>query len=526
MTTISPGEPASILEVGLPTPLPLPQVESNRAVLYLRLSEDELARGASATPEVLAAELDRQRKPARRLAKKRGLEIVGEYVDLDRSAYQDRERPEFERLLRDAPAGAFDYVIPWASDRLYRRMRDLSRITDELARHVRIVPVEEGEIDLTTAAGIFQAQVLGALGEFESRRKGERVRERCAQRAVDERRSSTSKRPVGWTWAEPCPRGSQCEHRRRCTDEDRRPRHASRGGLVPDPLEAPILARSYELIAEGRSLNSVHRELWATMGIITRPQVLRRTLLAHRHAGIVSLNGKAVAEAADGQRIVSVELWQKVREILQDPARKPPRGRPRQTFLSGILRCGAEGCGAPMNAKRHYRGGREFLSYICGPDGHTERRRAPVDAYVLRTVRALLVRDAEELRLRAVPDAGPAHARAAAQVAELQNRLDAYAELGRTGAMEPVDVAATTRLIRADLERAREQAAVSGGKPATARLLRSADVGAAWDAMLGPVPDRERVRLVLGELVESIRVEPGRQGDEGVEIAWCSWANA
>jgi site-specific DNA recombinase len=519
-TLVNPGQPALSVDAVLPTitPVAIPEVASNRAVLYLRLSEDELARGTDVTDAVLAAELNKQRTPALKLCKDRGLEVVGEYVDLDKSAYQKKPRPAFEDLLRDAPAGAFDYVVPMASDRLYRKMSDLTRITDELARHVRILPVLEGEVELTTAAGIMQAQVLGALGEFESRRKAERVAAKAASRAKDEGRGVTANRPVGWTWADPCPRGDECEHRRRCKDTDRRPRFGSRAGLVPDPVEAPLLVESYQRIADGAAVRAVHRDLWSDL--VSRPIALRRALLAPRHAGLVRHQGETVGEATDGVRIVDVELWQTVRAILEDPARHTGAGRPAQTYLTGIVKCWR--CDGPMNAQtKHGRDGKRTGVYMCGYNRHTSRTRDELDRGVLVAVRKLLVRDADDLRANALPSAGPAQTKAAAEVAALRARIASVNELSAKGALEAEDAAAQLGIIRADLVRATERAAVSAGKPATAKLLTSEDVGAAWDAIAGDV---DAVRPVLLELIDRIDVEAGKRGLLGVEIRWCDWA--
>lgn len=507
-------------------PIPLPEVHSQRGVLYLRLSEDELARGEDPDPEAIRRALDRQRKPALRLAKKRGIEIVGEYVDIDKSAYDlDKIRPDFERLLRDAPFDAFDFVLIWGSDRLYRRMRDLTRITDELARHVRILATQEQEIDLETAAGILNAQILGAIGEFEQRRKGERLKARAEQRAKDEGRMISAIRPIGWQWAQPCPAGDACEHRRPCKEAGRRPRFGSRSGLIPHPIEAPILARCYREIADGKSLRSL-MPLWAELPVVTRPPTLRLAMLSPRHAGLVSLGGhkNVVAEAADGQRIVPVDLWQEVRAKLEDPTRTKRPGRPAKTYLSGILRCGV--CEGPMNATNLSGKGRKgqlykYPAYVCGRSRCMTRQRPPIDEAVLDLVGEWISRDAEELLSRAAPTAGPAQAAAAQEVRELHERLATYNELAAKGQIPPEDHAATTTIIRADLIAAQERAVVAVGKPATARLLRSADPRAAFEEIRGDV---EAIRPVLLELFEGIIHSKEIRGEGALVVRWQAWA--
>jgi DNA invertase Pin-like site-specific DNA recombinase len=114
-------------------------------VLYLRISDDPSGREAG---------IERQRAECLRLAEREGFDVVGEYPDNDRSAYSGKPRPAFEKMLTDAALGGFDVVIVWASDRLYRRVADLTRIAEELTPRARIVAVMAGgDIDLSTSGG-------------------------------------------------------------------------------------------------------------------------------------------------------------------------------------------------------------------------------------------------------------------------------------------------------------------------------------------------------------------------------------
>ena len=319
-----------------------------RAVLYLRISAD---------PTGQETGIERQRAAALRLAEREGFDVVAEYVDNDRSAYSGRPRPRFEKMLTDAALDGFDVVIVWTSDRLYRKLTDLTRITEQLARYVRIVPVMGGgDIDLTTAEGIMRAQVLGSVAEFESRRKSERVAERAIQRSKGEGRMTASIRPIGWAWADPCPGGTGCQHdNKRCTTPGERPRPGVRTGLVIDEVESSVLAKAYQVIADGGSLLAATRQ-FSDAGLPTRkggqwkPSTVRTALMSPRNAGLVAHRGEIVSEAPDGQRIVSVALWQRVHSILEDPARRRSPGRPANTALSAIAVCGR--CGGPMNASK------------------------------------------------------------------------------------------------------------------------------------------------------------------------------
>ena len=124
------------------------------AAIYVRISSDRSGQRAG---------VERQRVDCEALAAANGLTVVEVYEENDLSAYSGKPRPEFERLIADAAEGRFQTVIVWASDRLYRRMADLVRITDELAPHVQIKVVVEGDVDLESAEGIMRAQIMGSV---------------------------------------------------------------------------------------------------------------------------------------------------------------------------------------------------------------------------------------------------------------------------------------------------------------------------------------------------------------------------
>ena len=92
-------------------------------MLYLLLSDD---------PTDLAAGVDRQRTDGLRLADREGLDVVGD-VDNDRSAYRGKPRPAFEQMLAEALTVALTSWSCGPPARLYRRVADLTRITEEFA---------------------------------------------------------------------------------------------------------------------------------------------------------------------------------------------------------------------------------------------------------------------------------------------------------------------------------------------------------------------------------------------------------
>lgn len=532
--------------------------------------------------------------------------IVGHYADDNLSAYdEDVVRDDFERMLRDAKAGAFDGVIVRDSDRLYRRVAEISRITKELIPYAQVIARHEGEVDLSTAAGIFRAQMLGAAAEMESRRKSERIRDNARHRAQGGRMTSST-RPFGWAWKESCDAGDGCRHKgracadckaaKRSRDCEHKTWHApgelpvigSRQGLVPHPVEGPLLAKAYEKVADGKELRTVGRWL-ASQGArgvgggVFRPDSLLYMLRSPRHAGLVAHGrytdeeaarvGKrpgewrVVAESVNGHRIVDVDLWQQVQTVLDASAKRKTPGRPANNYLTGIAKCGrvicktcAKGeadqrhhgggdpaslveaeqphpyesvvCGAPMVAgtKHQTRASGEKVktpTYACSRYMHTRKGRADVDNHVLTIVGDYVVKKAAELNAKAAVGPGAAEQLAAREVDRLGEQIKSYQ--GLAADFDPADLAAILADLRAKQTEAKRKAVVVAPRPAVAALVASESVAAAWQAMVDD-EDRDPVRAVLRELLDEVTVKPSRTRyapiDECVEVRWGSWAPA
>ena len=109
----------------------------------------------------------------------------------------------------------FEHLVVWHSDRLYRVMSDLVKITKTLAPYVKIHAKEGGDVDLESADGLLKAEMLGAIAGYESRHKADRLRARAKQRA-EAGVMTASQRATGWQWREPCPGADDCRHRTTC----------------------------------------------------------------------------------------------------------------------------------------------------------------------------------------------------------------------------------------------------------------------------------------------------------------------
>lgn len=149
-----------------------------RAVIYTRVSLDESGEGRSN---------DRQRGECLRLIDFKRWSLVevdgAESVDdISISAYGEKERPGWERILRMIEAGEVDVVVAWHLDRLTRNMADLERLILLCEKHDVLVATATGDIDLTTDTGRMVARILAAVARQEVERKAARQRLAHVQR--------------------------------------------------------------------------------------------------------------------------------------------------------------------------------------------------------------------------------------------------------------------------------------------------------------------------------------------------------
>lgn len=483
--------------------------ESNRTAIYVRISEDTAGERAG---------VERQRTECEQLAKRLKLTVVDVFPDNDISAYSGKVRPEFERLLSCAAAGDFDNVIVWATDRLYRRMADLVRITTELAPHARIHVVTGGEVDLSTADGILRAQVLGSVAEFESRRKGERVKARARQRA-SQGIMTASVRPIGWRWADPCPGDETCRHKTKC-GPGQRPRWGSRAGLVLDADEAAIISECYRRIRDGASLAATRR--WATdRGLNIHSATLRGVLLNPRNAGLVALDRQVVAEAADGLALIDRETFEAVGVILRDPTRRTAPLKPTSPPLGGGLAV-CPHCGGNLAAGRKHDRHTKAATYVCSRHGHFTRRRHLLDGPVLDLVGQVLT-DAAEAGLLTLADGDDDHVRQLRDdIANHEQRLEALAGLLAAGDLDPADYALASKKIRATLADLAARLSRRTARPAVAQLAADAQgVAAAYAKIRQQADDGDvdPLRALLADVLVTVTPEV----DGSTTLVWQDW---
>jgi len=450
-----------------------------RAAIYARISDDRAGTGLG---------VQRQLEDCRALAEREGWPVGGEYVDNDVSAFAGKPRPRWDALVAELRAGRIDVVVAWAADRLYRRVLDLEAIIDLLeATGVRVATVTSGTVDLATPEGRAMARVGVAIASAESERKSIRGRRKALELA-ESGNYGGGMRAYGY---EP-------------------------DGVTVRPAEAEVVAEGTRRVLAGEPLRSIVRDLEArgvrsSTGKPWTHGSFRRTLVRWRNAGVREYKGEPVGDAV-WPRLVDRADLERVRAILLDPSRRPPRV-PVSYSLRGVALCGR--CGAKLIAHPRGAGSRAYACPSAAGNGSGNGcgklsvSAVPAEAEVYARVGARLAGDGLTDALARIADSDQGAATAAADLVDVRRRLEElsadYYEHGMLGRAEFL-----ARRQRMDERVAALEAAAVPTSPAgvLAELPRSAD---------GIAAELERrdvswTRTVLGAVLERVTVNPAAPG--------------
>lgn len=331
------------------------QTEGKRCAIYTRISDDR---------EGEVKGVQRQEDDCRKLAERHGLEVHELYSDNDIGASgktdKRKKRVDYPRLLADARAGKFEYIIAYSFSRLTRRPREFEDLVDLSEQHgIKFKTCVSGEPDLSTADGRMTARLVANIDAAEADRISERVRRKKLENARKGEVAKQWKRPFGFL-------------------ED---------GVTHHPEEAQLIREAVDDIIGGASLTAIRRKWeregvktstggevwkwaptwrvlfsWRTVGIREYPQQVKGSKTRKR-APLLDDEGEMVR--AEWEPIITLEQRTKALEMLE---RRTRRGeRQGKWLLQGLLRCGLCGrkmYGAHMKAPR-------TSSYSCTGSGTT-----------------------------------------------------------------------------------------------------------------------------------------------------------
>ncbi|MCP4300690.1 MAG: recombinase family protein, partial [Gammaproteobacteria bacterium] len=345
-----------------------------------------------------ACSIEDQIRLCRAYAESKGWEVAAVYIDKEMSG-QSAARPDYQRLLRDSKAGAFDIVLAEAIDRLSRRTADVTDLCDQLAfRGQSLHSVNTGEITPIHAA------VFGMMAQQFSKDLG----------------AKTKRGQVGSTHRGRVAAGiaygydvSPATDQNRVINEDKA--EVVRGifedfanGLAPAKIAAALNAEGVPGPSGG---------LWQSSTI--RGNAKRQTGILRNRAYIGQIvygqmkfrkdpkTGKRTSIPGDNPltvdapdlRIVPQDLWDAVscrlqtisREMATDPETGLALNRShRKIFLlSGLLKCGCCGGNMAIQGKDRYGCSNRKRTGTC--DNATTITRQNVEGRVLASLKSKLL---------------------------------------------------------------------------------------------------------------------------------------
>lgn len=466
------------------------------AIIYARQSKDIRSDEAAVNRQVAECE---------DLAQRLGLTVTANLVDNDRSASKG-DRPGFNALVKAVSEGRDDTVIVWATDRLYRRLRDLVQLV-ELAEktNLKILTVKSGDLDLSTPAGRMLAGMLGSAARYEVEQKGARQVVANAHRA---KRGDWqfSRRPYGY----------------------RREKVVDASGKVTDtrvvivPEEAALLREGYERSLAGESGYSIVAD-WTARGLTAmggRPwsiTQLRARLANPHYAGLVVHQGEVVGEGVHEPIVDRADYEAFVQGARARAARKTSDNRVKY-LLSGIAECGE--CGARMFARPDYRpGGRKVMTYQCTTCWGVSRALLPVDEVVTGAIVARLsMPDAAELLSPAVEVAPLME-----EAVTIRERRDDLAALLAEGVLTRAAVREQSERLGARLAELETEIGNAQGVGPLGALIGAEDVAARWNA----APLAAQRDLIRGMCAVTIRRQASTRvfDHDAIEVVWRGPAN-
>jgi site-specific DNA recombinase len=245
---------------------------------------------------------------------------LAEYYDDGGISGGTLERPALKRLLADIEEDRVDVVVVYKIDRLSRALMDFAKLVEIFDRNnVTFVSVTQS-FNTTTSMGRLTLNILLSFAQFEREVIGERIRDKVA---------ASRKRGI---WMGGCvPFGYVVKDRK----------------LVVDEAAAATVRMIFERFIKLGSATTLARALATEMVTTTRGKLINKGhlyKLLNNRVYVGEAVHKGTAYPGEHAAIISRELWDKVRSILQQsPRDRAANTRSRTPSLLKGLIFGADG---------------------------------------------------------------------------------------------------------------------------------------------------------------------------------------
>lgn len=408
---------------------------------YLRVSKDRSGRQRSVTE---------QHDDNDQHAEQRTVRLLEPYAEdgaVSASRYGRKIRGRFTRLLADLRAGRFgaDELWLWESSRGSRKVSEwveLVEACEEASVHVYV----------TTHARVYnpanprdRRSLLEDAVDSEYETAKSRERTIRASRANAKEGRPHGRLPFGYT-----------------REYDGRGRYLRQ---VEKPEQATIVREVAERVAAGESTFAIARDL-QRRGVPTPGQAgkqlwtqeaINRLATNPGYVGLRVHRGEVIGKAG-WEGILDEKTWTACVRRLADPRRRKVKDTRLKYLLSGVPRCGRDGCGAQMRPRWHTSARKHrYLVYGCFPAGHTYISLSWLDDFVTELVLGRVERG-DVLELLTPPDEAETVTAAADKLAELETRLKGFYRQAAAGKLSPDGLSAIEAELKPQIEEAKRQA--------------------------------------------------------------------
>jgi site-specific DNA recombinase len=356
-----------------------------RCGIYCRISRDW---------EGEAKGVARQREDCLKIAARLGWTVVDEYIDNDQSISKFARKKrgahsQYARLLADIESRRLEAVVVWMDDRFQRELAELEAFF-KVCEKVNLTRMASagGELDISDPDQRMTLRIRVAIATAEVEKQSARLRRRNQQAAEKGEKHFGGQRPFGDAWT-----GKQAVSEAQAAQERELIREAARRVIAGDSLRGIVLDW------EKRVIRTPKGSVWRNVN-------LRRCLLSPRMVGIRTYQGTLYDEHKFDP-ILSMEEWQAVKAILEDPSRvNGGRGGVAKYLLTGIAYCGK--CDKRLSVRR-IRGKRV---YYCSPGapaggcGTVGRQAEPIENLITEAIFKATEGDLWK-RLQAAPQEDP-----------------------------------------------------------------------------------------------------------------------
>ncbi len=301
-----------------------------KAVIYARYSSDRQ------NEQSVAGQID----VCTQWAKDNDISIVKIYHDEALTGRTDK-RPDFQRMIKDAKSGKFDYIIVYKLDRFARNRYDSAIYKAQLKRfNVRILSAMENIAN--GPEGIILESVLEGMAEYFSANLSQNVLRGMHQRAE-----------LGKYMGGIVPLGYKIDKEK---------------NYLIDENTAHIVKRIYDMYASGNTLKQICIELnncgyKSSTGKSFTYNSLHRILSNPKYIGKYECMGVMLDDVIP--KIIDDNTFQKVQARLQHNKKSPASAKTNIDFyLTGKLFCGK--CGSSMAGDSGTSStGKNYYYYSC-----------------------------------------------------------------------------------------------------------------------------------------------------------------